>query len=211
MPTSILQPTSRAPECNFSARRVSADRYLRARRLRTLTRPLAERVSRHAADLPVTVTASRLDSGMGRKAKGARELLGTRPSAPLAEAARSRAEDCGLTMSDYLAALIARATDMAHLAPALQPLVDSRLELPFSDSWIDEPAHFANPKADRPLLGTRPLLALAEAARVRADEAGLTMSDYLAQLIANDTGLARLAPVSRAITDRRQELPIRAA
>lgn len=211
MPTSIVQSMFRMPENRLSTRRVYRDSPAPMCSLRSMSEVSLGRVSGHAAALPVTVTASLFDGDMGRKAKGARELLGTRPAAPLAEAARLRAEDCGLTMSDYLAALIARATGLLLLAPALQPLSDSQLELPFADSWIEEPAHFATPKADRPLLGTRPLLALAEAARVQADEAGLTMSDYLAQLIAQDTGLVRLAPASRVNNDRRQELPIRAA
>lgn len=211
MPTSILPWTFSAPECGSFARRVSRKPPVLVREHQLPVAGSSRRVLGHAAVLPVTVTASRLDGRMGRKAKGARELLGTRPAAPLADAARSRADDCGLTMSDYLAALIAQDTGLTHLGPDLMPLIDSQIELPFSDNWVEQPTHFATPKSERPLLGTRPLLALAEAARVQADEAGLTMSDYLARLIAQDTGLARFAPAARANIDRRQELPIRAA
>lgn len=48
------------------------------------------------------------NSRRGRPFKGDRELLGTRPPVPLAEAARHRAAEFGMTVSDYLATLIAK-------------------------------------------------------------------------------------------------------
>lgn len=63
----------------------------------------------------------------GRKSKGARELLGTRPAEKLAEAARLRADELGMTMSDYLATLIAEDLDMPQYAP--QPPRDRAAEL----------------------------------------------------------------------------------
>jgi hypothetical protein len=55
---------------------------------------------------------------MGRKSKGSRALLGTRPSDVLAEAAWQRKEELGYaSMSDYLAALIAADLRMPDQAP----------------------------------------------------------------------------------------------
>jgi len=55
----------------------------------------------------------------GRKSKGQRELLATRALVPLAAAARNRADDLGMTMSDYLASLIAQDINPAQFAPHL--------------------------------------------------------------------------------------------
>lgn len=66
----------------------------------------------------------------GRKSKGVRELLGTRPAQPLAEAARARADELDMTVSDYLATLIAEDLDMLQYAP--QRNDPSRVELPIS-------------------------------------------------------------------------------
>ena len=81
----------------------------------------------------VTVTNTRLTKPMrtshgGRPSKGQRELLGTRPLIPLVEAARNRADELGLTVSDYLATLIAQDTNLPQFAPR-QPEA-SRMELP---------------------------------------------------------------------------------
>lgn len=62
------------------------------------------------------------DAGMrntrgGRPSKGQRVQIATRPLVPLAEAARARAESLGMTMSDYLAMLIAQDTELPQFAP----------------------------------------------------------------------------------------------
>lgn len=67
----------------------------------------------------------------GRKSKGPRELLGTRPAVPLADAARTRADELGLSISDYLATLLATDLDMLQYAP--RPTDPTRLELPITD------------------------------------------------------------------------------
>lgn len=64
----------------------------------------------------------------GRHSKGERELLGTRPARALADAARVRADDLGMSMSDYLATLIAQDLDMMSYAPT--PNDPTRVELP---------------------------------------------------------------------------------
>lgn len=90
-------------------------------------------MQRHAASVPVTVIGPGLIDPMrtsygGRKSKGPRELLGTRPAQPLADAARQRADELNMTVSDYLAALIAADLEMPQYAP--QPNDPSRVELP---------------------------------------------------------------------------------
>lgn len=73
----------------------------------------------------------RTSSG-GRKSKGARELLGTRPLSALAEAARARVDERGISMSDYLATLIAQDLDLPQYAPNA-PTPIQHMELPISD------------------------------------------------------------------------------
>jgi hypothetical protein len=68
----------------------------------------------------------------GRKSKGARELLGTRPDTVLAEAARRRVDELGLSMSDYLAILIAQDLDLPQYAPKT-PAPIQHMELQISD------------------------------------------------------------------------------
>lgn len=53
----------------------------------------------------------------GRPSKGLRVQLATRLMIPLADAARDKAESRGMTVSDYLAMLIAQDTDLLQYAP----------------------------------------------------------------------------------------------
>jgi antitoxin component of RelBE/YafQ-DinJ toxin-antitoxin module len=53
----------------------------------------------------------------GRPPKGKRQLLGTRVPVPLARAARNRADELGMTMSDYLEMLIARDANLRPFRP----------------------------------------------------------------------------------------------
>lgn len=71
-------------------------------------------------------------SNGGRKSKGARELLGTRPSSLLAEAARDRVDELGISMSDYLAILLAQDLGMPEYAPQTHIPI-RQMELPISD------------------------------------------------------------------------------
>jgi hypothetical protein len=57
----------------------------------------------------------------GRPFKGPRELLATRTPGPLADAVRSKAEALGLTVSDYIATLLAQDTNLPQLAPQPVP------------------------------------------------------------------------------------------
>jgi hypothetical protein len=68
----------------------------------------------------------------GRKSKGVRELLGTRPDTVLAEAARGRVDELGISMSDYLATLLARDLNMPQYAPKT-PAPVHHMELPISE------------------------------------------------------------------------------
>jgi hypothetical protein len=71
-------------------------------------------------------------TGGGRKTKGARELLGTRTPVALAEAARDRVDELGISMSDYLAILLAQDLDLPEYAPQIHAQI-TRMELPISD------------------------------------------------------------------------------
>jgi len=67
---------------------------------------------------------------MGRRTKGARELLGTRADTALAAAARLKAAELGLSVSDYLATVLAIDLDLPQYAPKTTDL--SALELPIN-------------------------------------------------------------------------------
>ncbi|MDO4039343.1 hypothetical protein [Clavibacter michiganensis] len=70
---------------------------------------------------------------MSNLSKGDRPLLGTRPSKAVATAARKRRVELGFpSMSDYIAALIARDVQMPDQAP--KPVTQSTYEeLPIAD------------------------------------------------------------------------------
>lgn len=67
---------------------------------------------------------------MGRRTKGSRELLGTRADTALAAAARLKAAELGLSVSDYLATILAIDLDLPQYAPATTD--PSALELPIN-------------------------------------------------------------------------------
>lgn len=56
-------------------------------------------------------------SSSGRPSKGKRQLLGTRIPLPRAKAARNRADELGMTVSDYLEMLIARDLNLPLFGP----------------------------------------------------------------------------------------------
>jgi hypothetical protein len=58
-------------------------------------------------------------SGGGRKSKGERELLATRAHPVLAAQVRANAEEQGLTVSDYLAVVLADALGLRQYAPVV--------------------------------------------------------------------------------------------
>lgn len=58
--------------------------------------------------------------GAGRKSKGERELLATRAHPVLAAQIRSNADEQGLTISDYLAMVLAEAHGLTEYAPAVK-------------------------------------------------------------------------------------------
>ncbi len=96
---------------------------------------LAVRVDRSDTPhrIPESDAGSRDDRVMPQISKGARELLVTRPNTSVVTAARRRVDDLGYkSMSDYLAALIARDVQMPDLAP-LPVDRSTRQELPIAD------------------------------------------------------------------------------
>jgi hypothetical protein len=70
-------------------------------------------------DMPVRFAAGmpRRSNG-GRPSKGDRDLLVTRPARPLGDVVRARADEAGLTISEYVAVVLAHAHGMPEHAPA---------------------------------------------------------------------------------------------
>jgi hypothetical protein len=79
------------------------------------------------ADTPtpgcVSETYVRLGVGMARKpsggrpSKGDRDVIVTRPARPLGNVVRARADEAGITISEYVAMVLARAHGMPEFAP----------------------------------------------------------------------------------------------
>ena len=94
-------------------------------------------IATHARSLPVSDSASRYLQTMppqrsygGRKSKGDRQPLISRVPSPIADAVRDRAEERGMTLSDYIASVLARDVGLATLAP--QASIRHDEELPIS-------------------------------------------------------------------------------
>ena len=92
---------------------------------------------RRASQLLLTestrVTAMAGRAGPGRPGKGDRQLFATRAPRPLADVIRRRADEAGLTLSDYIASILATAHDMPEFVHAPNPQTLSE-ELPLSRS-----------------------------------------------------------------------------
>ena len=69
-------------------------------------------------------------SRIGRPSKGQRLLLGTRAVIPLAAAARHRADELGMTMSDYAVSLITQDINRPQFAPHLADQSDDKARIP---------------------------------------------------------------------------------
>lgn len=61
-------------------------------------------------------------------------------------------------------------------------------------------------KGDRAYIATRPPKRVADALRVRADERGMSVSEYVAALVAKDVGLPDAVPLRQPKNQR--ELPL---
>lgn len=90
---------------------------------------------RHAPDVTRRCNRNLYCERMGRRAnagrpsKGERQLLGTRPAQTMADAAHSRANELGLTMSDYLISLLAKDLGMPELS-VVSPSTNKELHIP---------------------------------------------------------------------------------
>jgi predicted HicB family RNase H-like nuclease len=69
----------------------------------------------------------------GRSSKGERLQLISRVATPIGEAVRTQAEERGMSMNDFIAAVLAREVGMPDLAP-LSTIQPQRQELPISDA-----------------------------------------------------------------------------
>lgn len=65
----------------------------------------------------------------GRPSKGARHVIVTRPAKPVADLVMERAAEAGLSISEYVAGVLAHAHGMSEYAPAPQ-VWDDQQELP---------------------------------------------------------------------------------
>ncbi|MFC3690452.1 hypothetical protein [Aquipuribacter hungaricus] len=72
---------------------------------------------------------SRRPSG-GRPNKGDRDLLVTRPARAVGDVVRARADEQGLTISEYIATVLAEVHNMPQHAP--RPAREPQEELPLS-------------------------------------------------------------------------------
>ena len=70
----------------------------------------------------------KMPTGGGRPNKGSRDLLVTRPASELAAVVRQRAAELDMTISDYVATILAETHGMPHAAPTQHP--DTQQELP---------------------------------------------------------------------------------
>lgn len=66
----------------------------------------------------------------GRKSKGDRQSMISRVPSPIADAVRDRAAERGMSLSDYIASVLARDVGLAKLAP--QAAVRHDEELPIN-------------------------------------------------------------------------------
>ena len=87
--------------------------------------------------LSVSVSGSRYGRGMppqrtygGRKSKGDRQPLLSRVPSPIADAVRDCAEERGMTLSDYIASVLARDVGLSELVP--QASIHHDEELPIN-------------------------------------------------------------------------------
>lgn len=71
---------------------------------------------------------SRKPSG-GRPSKGHRELMATRPAIELAALVRIAADDAGMSISEYIATVLAKAHGVPHLAPTVHTNTQEELPL----------------------------------------------------------------------------------
>lgn len=73
-----------------------------------------------------------VSSRIGRPSKGDRDAMMVRPARPLGDLVRARAEQAGLTISDYVATVLAEVHDLPQYAP--QRSSRQQEELPLSRS-----------------------------------------------------------------------------
>src|SRR3954447_4399027 len=76
----------------------------------------AEMGSESESDVRLSVGMARKPSG-GRPSKGDRDSIITRPARPLGNVVRARADEAGMTISEYVAMVLARAHGMPEYAP----------------------------------------------------------------------------------------------
>ena len=96
---------------------------------------------RHAPDVVVSDTGGRLDRSMatrrsygGRPHKGDRDAILIRTPLELGELVRDLAEEAGMSITDYVTAILARELDRPDLSPIIAPGDKNQKELPLAKS-----------------------------------------------------------------------------
>ncbi len=91
--------------------------------------------TRPVANLPLFRIAMRLGCGMtrrggpGRPSKGDRDVIITRPARPLGDVVRARADEAGLSISEYVASVLAEVHHLPQYAPQARPPQPEELPL----------------------------------------------------------------------------------
>lgn len=67
--------------------------------------------------------------GMPRPSKGDRDIMVTRPARAVGDAVRARAAARGVSISEYIAAVLASDAGLAHLAPLPAPRDEAELPM----------------------------------------------------------------------------------
>lgn len=116
----------------------------------------------------------------GRPSKGDRDTIVSRPPLPLGELVRARAEAAGLTINDYVMAVLAQPGELPEQAPTTRPNTGR------------------SGKDGRDMIMMRPPRQFGELVRARAEQAGMTLSDYVTSELARVHGLPRYAPAATA-------------
>jgi hypothetical protein len=73
--------------------------------------------------------AARISSMAGRPHKGERHVIVTRPAKPVADVVMSEAAAAGMTISDYVAGILARAVGLPQYVPPVST-AQNQQELP---------------------------------------------------------------------------------
>lgn len=138
---------------------------------------------------------------LGRPSKGDRGAIAFAPSPEVTAAVVLHAESCEVTVSDYLAAVLAKQVGLAHLHPMPTPVRPPQ-PLPLEDPVsVLRDGHRGKRRYAR--LMVRSLRPVDEAIRARAAGAGLNLGEYVATIVGQALGFP--GPIPRQSSPTYQE------